>query len=294
MSAKPVGDTVVANEGGTPMNSKHRKGVVAYLAITFGLAWAVWAIVLLGLGVSAGPALVPGMFAPAVAAGVVRRWITREGFADTGLIPRPDRAPRAYLGALLFGPAMTVLVVALAVVVGTAVPQFHFRSGPAGPLLALGIAVVFTPVLWGEEFGWRGYLQPRLFPGRPLASAVGTGLAWAAWHYPVILLTGFNYPGHRALGLVLFTVSAVLTSIVLGWFQRRAGSSWAPSLAHSGLNYFAEPVLGALFPGVSSVIAGVGGVLAIPAVAVIAIWLGLTGRLPARSKRPAVAVPGRP
>jgi hypothetical protein len=36
------------------------------------------------------------------------------------------------------------------------------------------------------------------------------------------------------LGLVMLTVTAVLKPIILGWFQQRARSSWAPNLAHSG------------------------------------------------------------
>jgi membrane protease YdiL (CAAX protease family) len=110
-----------------------------------------------------------------------------------------------------------------------------------------------------------------------------TGIIWAVWHYPVILLTGFNYPEHRMAGLALFTLFAVQISIILGWLQQRAGTSWAPGLAHSGINYFAEPVLAAVFPGASTVVLGVGGLLAIPAFAIVAVWVTATGRLGRRN-----------
>jgi uncharacterized protein len=157
-------------------------------------------------------------------------------------------------------------------------------------VLALLVAVALSPVLWGEEFGWRGYLQPRLSPNRPQQSAVATGVIWAVWHYPVILLTGFNHPDHRLAGLALFTGFAVLMSIILGWFEQEAGNSWAPSLAHSGVNHFAEPVLAAVFPGASLLIVGVGGILAMPAFAVVALWVVVTGRLRPQSGRSKVAV----
>jgi len=268
----------------TVRSNTRRRGVAAYLSIVFGLAWLLWGVALVSTGGrAAGVALIPGMFAPAIAAVVVRRWVTREGFADAGLRPRPRQAWRTYLAALLLAPAITASIIVLAAITGVADAQLQFRSGPAGPLLALLVAIAFTPVLWGEEFGWRGYLQRRLYPGRPLRGAVMTGIIWAVWHYPVILLTGLNYPEHRMVGLALFTLFAVLMSIILGWLQQRAGSSWAPSLAHSGINYFAEPVLAAVFPGASAVILGVGGVLAIPAFAIVAVWVTATGRLGRRN-----------
>jgi hypothetical protein len=78
-------------------------------------------------------------------------------------------------------------------------------------------------------------------------------------------------------------------SVILGWLQLRAGSSWAPSLAHSGINYFAAPVLAAVFPGVSALVAGIGGFIALPAYALVAGWIVATGRL-----RLQPAVPGTP
>ena len=67
----------------------NKKGVVTYLLITFGLAWVLWEIAL-RMGVSAeNPlfqlAILPGALSPAVAAIIVRKWVTREGFADAGL-----------------------------------------------------------------------------------------------------------------------------------------------------------------------------------------------------------------
>ncbi len=46
---------------------------------------------------------------------------------------------------------------------------------PVQPMLN---ALLATPLLWGQEFGWRGDLQMRPYPGRPLLAAVGTGVIW--------------------------------------------------------------------------------------------------------------------
>ncbi|MBU0496169.1 MAG: hypothetical protein KKA73_23625 [Chloroflexi bacterium] len=66
------------------MNDRNT-GVVSYLLRAFGLAWILGEIPL-QLGVSANSPLfqfvaLPGGFAPAIAAIIVRKWITREGLA---------------------------------------------------------------------------------------------------------------------------------------------------------------------------------------------------------------------
>lgn len=67
----------------------NRKGFIAYLLITFGMTWTLWeGAIRLGVSVNSPffqLAMLPGAFAPAAAALVVRKWITREGFADAGL-----------------------------------------------------------------------------------------------------------------------------------------------------------------------------------------------------------------
>jgi hypothetical protein len=81
-------------------------------------------------------------------------------------------------------------------------------------------------------------------------------------------------------------------SIILGWLQLRAGSSWAPSLAHSGINYFDAPILAAVLPGAPALVAGIGGFVALPAYVLVAGWIVATGRLHPRSA--ALGTPVRP
>ena len=93
-------------------------------------------------------------------------------------------------------------------------------------------ALIATPILWGEEFGWRGYLQLRLFGNRPLLGAMVTGLIWGLWHIP-INLRGYNFPDHPVLGMLVFTVSTTMLSIIFGWLRIRTGSIWPASLDNS-------------------------------------------------------------
>lgn len=231
------------------------RGVIWFLAITFGLAWASWEIVIRsGVSVLSWQFqlyVLPGAFAPAIAGFAVRRWITREGFADAGLGFCAHHW-RYYLLAWLMPLGVVGAIVAEAIILDIAQPDYTLGraavSGMAGRnaehLADLGwlvvpqvmvMALVTTPLLWGEEFGWRGYLQRRILSGRPVAAAVVTGIIWGAWHFPVTL-RGYNYPDHPVLGSLLLVVIAIFTSYLFGWFRERTGSIWAASLAHASTN----------------------------------------------------------
>ena len=107
--------------------SQRFRGILAYLAISFGLAWALWAVPLLSLA-PGDPllqfAILPGAFAPAIASLVVRGWVTGEGFADAGLRPRLRRGWRYYLFALLWPLGAAVIIVVLGAALGLSRPAF--------------------------------------------------------------------------------------------------------------------------------------------------------------------------
>jgi uncharacterized protein len=146
------------------------------------------------------------------------------------------------------------------------------------PLQLLLTALLATPLLWGEEFGWRGYLQIRLFAERPLLAAVATGIIWSFWHLP-LNLRGYNFPGQPVLGMLVFTVSAVLLSIIFGWLQLRAGSVWAPSIAHAATNAVGGSMVLLLFGGQTSLLVGYLGILAWIPLGALCLWIIVSGGL---------------
>jgi membrane protease YdiL (CAAX protease family) len=66
--------------------------------------------------------------------------------------------------------------------------------------LTVGVLVTTVPT-FGEEFGWTGYLLPRLLPLGRWRAALLYGVAWGLWHAPVIV-GGHNYPGHPVAGVL--------------------------------------------------------------------------------------------
>src|SRR5664280_1609845 len=280
---------------------KNRKGIIAFLLIAFGLAWANWEI-FFRLGFSMDNrrlfmiASFPAAFAPAIAAFIVRKWVTREGFADAGLRLNL-RKWRYYIVAWLLPLVGVGCIVVLAPLLGLGKADFSFGRGvsyfmqagvPASrlryPLLLIGgwlFGVFFAvPINFGEEFGWRSYLQLRLFPDGPVLSAVVTGIIWAVWHYP-LTLRGFNYPDHPLIGsLLVFPVTGIFLSIIFRWLNLKTGSIWSSSLAHSATNVIGGGVFILLFGGGNnSLFLSPAGMVAWIPLGALSAWIVFTGQL---------------
>jgi membrane protease YdiL (CAAX protease family) len=267
------------------MTSK-TKGITIYLLLAFGVAWIPLAIqrfsglrslsdnaTLLDYAVFILITL-PTSFAPAIAAIVVRKWITREGFADAGLRLNIRKAWRYYLFALLYPAIVVPTTLFLAFIASAERPDFSALTVMS--LLQMSfIAIISTPIVWGEEFGWRGYLQVRLFAEKPLWAAVATGLIWGVWHYPMILF-GYLFSGNP-LGLILYPINMIFTSIIYGWLRLRSGSVWSASLAHAIGNTMITPLLASLLPNVEWPLLWAGYRLAV--LALLCAWIVLKGQL---------------
>jgi len=96
----------------------------------------------------------------------------------------------------------------------------------------------------GEEIGWRGAMYPRLkdrFGTR--GGRILGGVIWGAWHWPLMVLAGYEYglryPGAPVLGPILFCVFSAGTGILLDVLYEKTHCIWIPSLAHGAVNAFA-------------------------------------------------------
>jgi uncharacterized protein len=99
------------------------------------------------------------------------------------------------------------------------------QSGAVMSLLGLVIA-------FGEEYGWRYYLQNELIKLGKVRGIFLVGLIWGVWHYPIIWM-GHNYPGQPVLGTLLFTIFCVLAAYIFGYIVLKTGSVWLAAFAHA-------------------------------------------------------------
>jgi hypothetical protein len=276
---------------GPPGSRVDGRGIGAYLVLAFAFAW-IPELLALARGVRfAAPGggtlalLVAVMFAPGVAAFLVRRFVTREGFADAGLRVGPRRA---YLAAWLGVPLLAALVYGLTVALGLgAVDPTLARAtaalasaGPAPPsppvlgavLLAQSLTVgvlVTTVATLGEEFGWTGYLLPRLLPLGRWRAALLYGVAWGLWHAPVIV-GGHNYPGHPVAGVLAMCGFTTAVALLQTAARLRTGSVLLTSVVHAALNAQGRGLWPVLVLDVPPLLGGLTGLVGI-------VVIGLAG-----------------
>ncbi len=100
--------------------------------------------------------------------------------------------------------------------------------------LAAGITVNAVAG-FGEELGWRGFLQKNLGELGFWESSGLIGLVWGLWHAPIIL-QGHNYPEHPLLGVVMMIIFCILLAPIFSFIRLKSGSVIAASVLHGTLN----------------------------------------------------------
>jgi len=109
----------------------------------------------------------------------------------------------------------------------------------------IGFIVVMFLLGGLEEFGWRGFAQPRLQKRyTAFAAAIGIGIAWALWHLPMFYL--YDVPAYDVSEFwTTYQFTLIVQSITLAWlYNSTRGSVLLPMLYHSlgNLPALVEPV----------------------------------------------------
>ena len=251
---------------------KSKKQLITYIVVTFALTWAyefgaVWPAAkeatLSGVPSVKLQILVSScMFFPALGM-VLTRLITREGFGDMLLRPRFKGHGREYLLAYFAPGLLTILGAALyfllfpgkldwtggyyrSVMAASGNP-YEAQAVPIKTLLALQAAqglllaglLNLIPSL-GEEWGWRGYMMPRLLKTmKPLPALLLGGVIWGLWHAPLTAIGhnyGTGYPGFPWTGIAMMCLFCVTVGTLLTWLTERTGSCIPAAVAHGAVN----------------------------------------------------------
>ncbi|GAB2907768.1 CPBP family intramembrane glutamic endopeptidase [Nonomuraea fastidiosa] len=270
-----------------------RRPLLVYIVLAFGLSWAATLPLWFGDGlgtplkVQALGALM--MFTPTI--GVLGVWATtrlpfRQWARETGLTlgERKGRTGRLVLAAWFGVPLLTLLAMGISAAVGLVSLDLDTFSLLAEVLRARGaeppadmtavavtqlvLASLLVPVqilipALGEEWGWRGWLLPRLIAANGVvAGLIYSGLIWGLWHAPLTLL-GYNYPRLGSWAALAFIGFCAVAGVAIGWLRLRSGSVWPAVVAHASLNAVAGPVLllGDTAEPPNEILAGITGVV---------------------------------
>ncbi len=189
------------------------------------------------------------MFFPGISALIVRKFISKERLKNS-VIKFGSWKP--YLQASLLIPFLYIIIYAITglfyqpdFALKNFLAQVEIEEVPFNPSSALLIFFILTLVIipiinfipaFGEEFGWRGYLLPKLLPlGRKKALII-SGLIWGLWHLPFIfLLNSGDYPD-KITGSLIFTVLITLLGIYIGVLSLNNKSILLASYVHGIFN----------------------------------------------------------
>ena len=205
------------------------------------------------------------MFFPAIGV-LLTRLITKEGFKNAWIHPHFKGNIKTYLLAY-FGPGILVLL-------GTALyflifpshfdPEFGFMqttleaAGASAemypmPLSTLIIVQALTafflgPILnfvtcFGEEWGWRGYLLPKMAEKLPaIPMLLVNGIIWGLWHAPITAIGhnyGVGYPGFPFTGIAAMCGFCIMMGIFLSYVTLKTKSCIPAVLGHGAINSIA-------------------------------------------------------
>ncbi len=213
-----------------------RHQIAAFLVLTFAWTWTIWAVgIALGYGgtrwiqvVGAWGPLIGATVVTKASGGDVRAWAAQ-------VVPNRGVKLRWYGLAFAAPFALTQTAVTIGWLIGEPVTLVDTTE----IIVAFAVTLFVAGAL--EEFGWRGFLQPRLQERRSaLFAAVIVGVVWWLWHVPLLFGgTGAGYESGEAIALL---IGLPLFSIVMAWiYNSTRGGLLFVMLFHATIN--TTPVL---------------------------------------------------
>jgi hypothetical protein len=108
--------------------------------------------------------------------------------------------------------------------------------GPGALLGGVVLSVTTDPGPIGEEFGWRGFVLPRLLVWRsPLGASLILGAVHAAWHIPLFFIPGL---AQAQVSFPFFVAGVLSIAVIDTWLYLRSDANLLLAiLVHLMTNY---------------------------------------------------------
>jgi membrane protease YdiL (CAAX protease family) len=110
------------------------------------------------------------------------------------------------------------------------------------PTIAIYLSIILNTVIigpflgliisFGEEYGWRGFLQTELIKLGRIRGIFLLGVIWGIWHWPVIWM-GYNYPGQPLLGSVFMVAYCIILAYFLAYAVFKSKGVWTAAYLHA-------------------------------------------------------------
>ncbi len=180
-----------------------------YLLITFLLSWP-FQISYVFLGQAYRPILLVSMIMVAVGSYISGKWIFRDGFENAGWNwGKPKHFVYVFLLALFLWLFPSIVEGAL----GWYEPKETNVSNIASTFV-FSLLINIIPA-FSEEFGWRGYLLPRLLNRYRIRKAlIIHGLITWIWHLPFLISMGIEIGGNLWVSIPLVMLVSIIPTIM--------------------------------------------------------------------------------
>jgi uncharacterized protein len=275
------------------MKPETKKALLVFLSLTFGLTIGISLIArLLGFTLIGKPAfmsqmvVLAAMFIPAASAILTQKFVLKKSLLELGFQMGPLSMYAKTYGIIVliffinYGFTW-IFVQKPDLSLDTFIAQYLPGSTlPFSPVLMLIILIFSTfivvPVFnllpsLGEEVGWRGFLLPNLEPLGKVWAMVISGMIWALWHTPMILILGFGYGDQMWPGVLLHFIMVSGLGIWMAFIWLKTRSTILAAFMHAVFNANAYGIWAVIFVSSNKLIIGAGGVIG----ALLCLVLGL-------------------
>lgn len=183
-----------------------------------------------------------GMLIPSVAH-LITRLVTKEGFKNSYLGLNFKGNAKYYIASVAVKLAEVLLFAVLAwqIFAGDLSFSEAFASDEkvariCSYILTISASIIVFFPAFGEEWGWRGYMMPKLteLMGKPAAIIVG-GILWGLWHAPLTISGhnfGVDYDFFPWLGILLMCVFCIFMNAFLTLLTEKTKSIYPASFCH--------------------------------------------------------------
>jgi membrane protease YdiL (CAAX protease family) len=152
----------------------------------------------------------------------------KKGLYDLFIAQTSRKISQKWLLLSLFGIPFLAAIAVLADL------AFDFSSFGLRTTQIMPQVVIILLIAIGEEYGWRGFLLPRLMHKYSVFnSSLILGLIWGFWHFPAYLI-GTGVP--LEMNFMVFLLWVVLGTLFISWIYYFTRSVLTSILAHVGAN----------------------------------------------------------
>jgi membrane protease YdiL (CAAX protease family) len=239
-------------------NGNDNRIIISYILVVLICSWVFAFLIFLkpSVGLSMFGWI---MFFPAIVALIFNRLIHRKSIKSMFgcVFTKPN------LKSMLFSIGYPLIFIATCGIIALVIDLGHFDLGGSTLtyIIISSIIVILVNLIFifGEEYGWRGYLLPKLtkVTGKTMATII-LGVVWALYHFPIVyLLAKTTGIGNPPLIATIQAVDVFFFAFASSYSYYISKGSLIPVMfLHSTWNTINVLILGNIYTNKSGLIAG--------------------------------------